>query len=178
MQHNVMTQRLYTLRPQHLIMETKYNLLWYFHEIDALFLFNVFYFNSSRGFKFKQLNTHLSIHVCLIVITVLLHNLMYTLTKRQFAFVVGHSVQQGDSATRIAKRLLEEIDLGRFCNLVCLLLSEWLMLPCTPAHTGRVFFRHLLSITWEIEIERILITCTISRGKMKQRPILFSACYL
>lgn len=60
----------------------------------------------------------------LTVITALLHNSMCALTKRQFAFVVGHSVQQGNSATRIAKRLLEEIDLGRSRNLVCLLLSE------------------------------------------------------
>lgn len=49
---------------------------------------------------------------------------MYTLTKCQFAFVVGHSVQQGNGATRVASRLLEEIDLGGSGNLVRLLLSE------------------------------------------------------
>lgn len=49
---------------------------------------------------------------------------MYTLTKRHFALAIGHSVQQGDGATRIAKRLLEEIDFGGSSNLVSLLLSE------------------------------------------------------
>ena len=53
------------------------------------------------------------------------------LTKCWFAFVVGHCVQQGDGATGIACCLLQEINLRVRCNLVCLLLSERLVLPDT-----------------------------------------------
>lgn len=49
---------------------------------------------------------------------------MCALTKGQFALVVGHSVQQGDGATRIAEGLVQEIDVGVSSNLVCLLLPE------------------------------------------------------
>lgn len=53
------------------------------------------------------------------------------LTECRFAFVVGHSMQQGNGATGIVRCLLQEINLRVSCNLVCLLLSERLMLPCT-----------------------------------------------
>lgn len=53
------------------------------------------------------------------------------LTKCWFAFVVGHCMQQGDGATGIACCLLQEINLRVSCNLVCLLLSERLVLPDT-----------------------------------------------
>lgn len=66
-----------------------------------------------------------------IVLTIVPLCISIPLTKSQFAFVVGCCMQQGNSATGIGYGLLQEIDIRVFCNLVCLLLSERVMLPHT-----------------------------------------------
>lgn len=64
--------------------------------------------------------------------------ILSALTKSQFAFVIGHCMQQGDGATGIGCCLLQEINSRVFCNLVCLLLSERLMLQQMQTKTQRM----------------------------------------
>lgn len=57
------------------------------------------------------------------------------LTKRQFILIIGHSMHQGDGATRIGCSLLQEVNARASWNLACLLSSERLMLKHTHSHS-------------------------------------------